>query len=842
MSQLRRELLLRGVVQGVGFRPHVAAVAARHGVSGFCGNDDRAVFIEVQGTAAQVDGFIAAVFDDAPPLARILAHNVRDLPVVDHVPGRAGPGGDGVFAILESRRAPGARTLLPPDVATCPDCLAELRDPANRRFGYPFITCVNCGPRLSIIEDVPYDRPATTMREFPMCPACTAEYTDPANRRHHAQPISCFDCGPRLWLEEGGPATGTATGTAPDRSPAAMQAVIDRARELLDAGAILAVKGIGGFHLMCDAANESAVAELRRRKHRPDKPFAVMVPDLAAARALADLGDSGDVALLSSPARPIVIVPKATGRSSGRLLAPSVAPGLADIGIMLPYSPLHELLVDKPLVATSGNPPGEALCHDNAQARARLGDIADAFLLHDRGIHVPVEDSVFLGRHPVRRSRGFAPLPLPLPLAVPLPGRRDSLFDDPTSPASPSSPAVRTFPPILAVGGELKNTFTIVDDGLAHVSPHIGDMRSAVTQRCFGDSVKRALSMRNVEPRVVVHDLHPDYATTAWAERFVDDLLAVGDVGDVRLVAVQHHYAHALSLLAEHGIGAGPAVIATLDGTGFGVDGTIWGGEILTLGAGDGGDRGDLRDWARTWHVPSFDIAGGDRSVQRPWRTLVSIATSWNLDLSLDEIVGGECGGECAGRSAIRHRDSVVNEREVLASQLSAGVGVIGSTSMGRIFDAAAVLVGCGAGRWRTGAISYEAQAAMEFERLAGSAPTMATGFPRRPRSPFGPTPATIPELFVELAGANRSAAERALRFHVGLARIIAAEMINAADAAGTTTLGVTGGCSLNRILVSALDHELSGHGLTLLQHSVVPANDGGLSLGQAMAGLLSFR
>ncbi|KKO82177.1 hypothetical protein WU86_04980 [Corynebacterium xerosis] len=803
MSEIRREHLLRGVIQGVGFRPHVAAVAARHRVSGFCGNDDREVFIEVQGVPAEVDAFITQVLGDAPPLARILGHEVRELPVrggrADDSDADAAP----AFEILESRRAEGAPTLLPPDVATCPDCLAEMRDPGNRRFGHPFITCVNCGPRLTIIEDVPYDRPNTTMREFPLCPACAAEYSDPGDRRHHAQPISCFDCGPRLWLEEPGAPT-----PEPDRSPEFMAATIARARELLDDGAILAVKGIGGFHLMCDAANEHAVAELRRRKHRPAKPFAVMAPDAGAAQRLAEFGDT-ELALLTSPAHPIVIAPlrpDATG--SAPELAPSVAPGLGDVGVMLPYSPLHELLVDKPLVATSGNPPGEALCHDNASARERLAHIADAFLLHDRGIHVPVEDSVFLGARPVRRSRGFAPLPLPLP----------SPRDDGPSPRH-----------ILAVGGELKNTFAVVDGGddgdagMAHVSPHIGDMRSAVTQATFGESVERMLAMRRVAPDLVVHDLHPDYATTAWAERYWDER-------GIQLLGVQHHYAHALALLAEHGIAEGPAVIAALDGTGYGTDGTIWGGEILTVGCDDGdedGSRGDLWSWSRTWHVPAFAFAGGDRSVERPWRTAVCIARSWGLDVPLDAVVPAEA----------------TTERALLESQLAAGVGVVKSTSLGRIFDTAAVIAGCGA-KWDDGAVSYEAQAAMEFEHLAQTAldeMDAKSDFAASPTVPTS-TATTIPELFQELAHPEYSSSVRALRFHVGLARIIGERMALAAETADTAIVGVTGGCALNRILMSALRDDLAARGLTLLEHRVVPANDGGLAVGQAMAGLRAGR
>lgn len=779
MSEIRREHLLRGVIQGVGFRPHVAAVAARHAVTGFCGNDDAEVFVEVQGEPRELDAFIREVLDDTPPLSTVLSHAARDLPPV--------PGEEG-FRIFPSRRTGGARTLLPPDVATCPDCLAEMRDPANRRHGYPFITCVNCGPRLTIIEDVPYDRPNTTMRDFPMCPSCAAEYADPGNRRHHAQPISCFDCGPRLWLEGGGEELAR-----PGRSREHMAAVLGRARELLDDGAVLAVKGIGGFHLMCDAADEAAVVTLRRRKHRPAKPFAVMAP-LESALGLADFGGAGspERALLESPARPIVIAPV----RGGAALAPSVAPGLGDVGVMLPYSPLHELLVDRPLVATSGNPPGEALCHDNGAALRRLADIADAFVLHDRGIHVPVEDSVCLGRRPVRRSRGFAPVPVPLPGPGPAPSRDD---------------AHRT-PPVLAVGGELKNTFAVVDGGMAHVSPHIGDMRSAVTQMEYGRAVRRMLAMRRVEPGIVVHDLHPDYATTAWAERFADDAAAHGRA--VELLPVQHHVAHALALLAEHGIGEGPAVVAALDGTGYGTDGTIWGGEILVLGAGGDRGDGDLREWKRTWHVPTFGFAGGDRTVGRPWRTATCVVRSWGLDVDVPVPEG-------AGA-----------ERELLESQLAAGAGVVGSTSLGRLFDAAAALAGLG-GRWPDGAVGYEAQAAMEFEHLARA----GSGGRRHP----GPG-AGLPGLLAFAADGSVPAADRALGFHLGLAEIIADRLAAAAETATTRRVGVTGGCALNRILVSALRDDLAARGLELMEHRVVPANDGGLSVGQAFAGVLASR
>lgn len=367
MDVVRQRVVLRGVVQGVGFRPHVAQVAARHPITGFCGNDATSVFIEAQGTRDAVEAFITDVLATLPPLAHVLDRTDTSLPVSE----------EKGFSIAASISNPGERTLIPPDVATCDECLADMADPGNRRYQYPFTTCTNCGPRLSIIEDLPYDRPNTTMRIFPMCPACETEYTTPTDRRFHAQPISCPNCGPQLSMS------------------------IAAARALIDAGRILAVKGIGGFHLMCDATNEDAVSELRRRKNRPDKPFAVMVPDLDWARRLVTLTPEEEE-LLTSPARPIVI-------ASARVELPGIAPGLGDIGVLLPYTPLHSLLVDRPMVATSGNAAGEPLCFTNDDAMSKLGALADEFVLHDRDIHIPVEDSVFVGTTPSRRSRGYAP-------------------------------------------------------------------------------------------------------------------------------------------------------------------------------------------------------------------------------------------------------------------------------------------------------------------------------------------------------------------------------------------------------------------------------------------------
>ncbi|AKK02505.1 carbamoyltransferase HypF [Corynebacterium epidermidicanis] len=705
---VRREFRLRGVVQGVGFRPHVAQVAARFPITGLCGNDDREVFIEAQGKLVDVERFRTAVLEGLPPLAHVLSVTTTDLPIISETR----------FTIVASRRVAGERTLIPPDVATCPDCLADMASPDNRRYRYPFTTCTNCGPRLTIIADLPYDRPLTTMKKFPMCPECEAEYTNPADRRYHAQPISCPNCGPTLWIEG-----------------VDCEDPILEAQSLLSAGHILAVKGLGGFHLLCDAWNEEAVAELRRRKARPGKPFAVMTPDLSLASFTPQ-----QVELLKSPAHPIVIAPM----SATYDLAPSVAPGLSDVGIMLPYTPLHTLLVDRPLVATSGNLSGEPLCYTNEEALSRLSKFADYFLLHDRDIHVPVEDSVFLESMPVRRSRGYAPLPFPMPGSG----------------------------TVLAVGGELKNTFCLAHDDVAHVSAHIGDMGSLASQKAFDRSVSQMLTMQRCTPDLVVCDLHPNYATTAWAER-----------SGYPVFPVQHHYAHALSLLASHGRFEGPFACLTIDGTGYGTDGTVWGGEVLVL-------SGDLRTFDRAWHLPVFPIVGGDRAVRQPWRLALGLAHAWDLPFDYD------------------HAESAQ-----VKLQLSREIGLVQTSSLGRLFDAVSAMLGVCVEQ------TYEAQAAMELERVAtGSLRSTATDW----RS-----------LLLEILDDAVPVPDRAMRFHHGCAVLLARSL----RATEVPLVGVTGGCALNRLLMQFLRAELAG--LEVLEHHTAPANDGGLSLGQALAGRL---
>lgn len=762
---IRREYLLRGVVQGVGFRPHVARTAGRHPVTGFVGNDASQVFLEVQGSLADVEVFIADVLDHLPALAQVISTTWKPLdPVATETQ----------FTIAPSREGDTARTLIPPDVATCPACLADMTDPTNRRHRYAFTTCTHCGPRLTIITDLPYDRPATTMRTFPMCPACTAEYTDPADRRYHAQPISCYDCGPRLWIAE----TGSDQAERPSVPEHYSQdAVIAEATQRLRAGQILALKGLGGFHLMCDARNDDAVQRLRERKRRSGKPFAVMVEDVPAARRLAVLDDE-QAALLGSPQRPIVIAPMARSYD----LADGVAPGLDDVGILLPYAPLHTLLLEPgwALVATSGNLTDEPLCYSNADALERLAPLADAFVLHDRDIHVPVEDSVVLAGSgatiPSRRSRGYAPLPVVLP--------------DGDGPV------------VLGVGGELKNTFTLAIDDLAHVSAHLGDMGSWAAQQAFEASVAQMLAIQGTQPDVVVCDLHPRYATASWAKRYAA-------VRNLPVIQVQHHHAHALALLAEHGIASGQAVVATLDGTGYGTDGTIWGGEILTVDARTG-------SFERSWHLPTFPLVGGDKAVRSPWRMALGLLRA----LDLIERPPGLF--------------TSINEGELrlVESQLDSGLGITATSSAGRLFDAASALLGI------CRSTTYEAQAAMELEREA-SRWASAHGHINLDLTSTFTDEISFHGLVRDLLDEHRAPGERAWRFHVGFAHLIGQELMRTAQQAETSIIGVTGGVAMNRLFLALLDQYFAGKGFHLAKHAVVPPNDGGLSLGQAWAGRL---
>jgi len=736
----RLRIHVDGIVQGVGFRPFVHGLAREFGVSGWVRNTGDGVDIEAE--AVDLDGFVTALRVRAPALARIDAVTLASLEPL---------GGKG-FAIDLSSAAGGRRTLVSPDTATCADCLSDLADPADRRYRYPFVNCTNCGPRFTIVTGVPYDRAATTMAGFAMCMACRQEYDDPADRRFHAQPTCCPACGPRLSLLD-------AAGTALPDDP------LLAAAGLLRDGAIVAVKGLGGYHFAVDAVDESAVARLRGRKHREDKPFAVLVPDLAAARRLCAV-DETEAALLAGPRRPIVLL----RRQADSGLAPSVAPGNRHVGLLLPYTPLHHLLIDavgRPIVLTSGNVSDEPIAYADGDARERLAGIADAFLWHDRPIHMRTDDSVarvVAGRtQPVRRSRGYAPEPLRLPVACSR--------------------------PVLAVGAELKSTFCLARGRHAFVSHHIGDLANYETFRSFTGGIEHFGRLFDVVPEVVAHDLHPEYLSTKYAL----------DLPDVQLVGVQHHHAHIASCLADNGR-VGPVVGVAFDGTGFGTDGTLWGGEILVA---------DLASFRRVAHLAPVPLPGGAAAIRAPWRMAAAyLQAAYGDDLPADLAV------------VDRHATW-----DTVLAMAARGVNSPLTTSAGRLFDAVAALVGV------RDEVNYEGQAAIELEQCADLAETGAYAMPAYGGVLVG---ADVIRAVVDDLRRGVAVPVIAARFHRGLAAATVRAAVDAACTAGLDTVALSGGVFQNVTLLTLVIDGLQAEGLRVLTHEQVPCNDGGISLGQA--------
>jgi hydrogenase maturation protein HypF len=754
----RRRLTVTGIVQGVGFRPFVYALATRLGLCGFVGNDSTGVFIEVEGERATLDAFGAALRAEVPPLAHIHAVEHRDL----------APRGDHIFTIVQSEARPAARTFISPDLSICDDCLRELFDSSDRRYRYPFITCTNCGPRFTIIRDIPYDRPFTTMAGFPLCAACRAEYENPADRRYHAQPIACPECGPRVWLTRPGEAAPLAEG----------ETAIVGARHALSAGTIVAIKGLGGFHLACEATDGDAVELLRTRKGRGAKPFAVMVRNLAAARRLAWIDDA-EAERLSCRERPIVLLRKRADSP----LADGVAPGNDAVGIMLPYTPLHYLIVgDRPLVMTSGNIAGEPIAIDNGAALTQLGGVADVFLLHDRPIHVPCDDSVlrvFRGHDlPVRRSRGYAPFPIQLPVAV---------------------------QPTLAAGGELKCTLCLAVDGQAVLSQHIGDMENLETLEAFSRAAAHLQLLFRVEPQRMVCDLHPGYLSTRWAER-----LAAARA--IPLLRVQHHHAHVAAVLAEHGYASSMPVLGVgFDGTGYGPDGAIWGGEFLVA---------DYHGYHRAAHLAYVPLPGGDAAIERPYR--VALAHLQAAGLAWDE--------QLAPVAACGER-----ERRILAQQCAKSINSVPTSSMGRLFDAVASLLGV---RQR---VSYEGQAAIELQALASiesSSPYhFAVREPEEPEAALVADPAPVLAAIVQDLRRGVPVSFIAGWFHLAVADLTLAVACRLREEHGLHTLALSGGVFQNALLLAQVVDSARSRGFTVLTHRLVPPNDGGLALGQAAIG-----
>lgn len=818
-TRTRVRVRVSGVVQGVGFRPFVHRLADELGLAGHVGNDAAGVFVEVEGPSVTVDAFIVRVRQDAPPLARV--HDVQVSPM----PPVADAAGGAPFAIVASPVGGAIATLVPPDIAICDDCRTELFDPSDRRYRHPFITCTNCGPRYTIVRSLPYDRPATTMAGFEMCDTCRSEYHDPGDRRFHAQPIACPDCGPTLRYEPNVRTGGTHTNIARLRGGAGRagsvtgtEPALAAAQHRLAAGGTVAVKGIGGFHLACDATAPAAVALLRRRKQRPDKPFAVMVADVEAARAIAVCSER-ELAALTSPQRPVVLVRRRSGLDTPRragtpVVADEVAPGNPWLGVMLPSSPLHELLlaprpdgsrlVPRVLVMTSGNVSGEPICFDDGDAHARLTALVDGFLLHDRPIHVPCDDGVVREIDgevvPLRRSRGDAPLPLRLPVHA---------------------------PPMLAVGAELKNTVGVASGHQAWLSQHIGDLGALETLEAFERATEQLMTFFQIDPEHVAVDPHPSYATHAWARRHHRE----------RLQPVQHHHAHAAALLAEHGLAPDEvALVVAFDGTGYGTDHTVWGGEVLLANQAAA---------ARTAHLATVPLPGGDSAVTNPAR--MALAQLWAAQIVWDEAL------PCV--AALTQ-----SERDLLGRQLERDVACVPTSSAGRLFDAVSALLGV---RQR---ITYEGQAAIELEWLADAWTQAGNPDEQAPRYRFaiGPRdgaadevtgaepmvgeqvgvhapvlvldPAPVLRAIVAdvLAGVDRTAI--AAGFHLAVTAAIVAVAEQVAADGGTRTVGLTGGVFQNAWLTTRTRTRLEQRGHTVLTHRLVPPNDGGLAYGQLAA------
>lgn len=766
--------MVRGVVQGVGFRPFLYSLATAMELSGHVSNTAEGVVAEVEGAPSAVALFCDRIAAEAPPLAVVESVDHQDVPA---------SGGAG-FTIIASRSEGRGRTLVSPDVATCAACLAELGDPADRRHRHPFITCTHCGPRFTIVTGLPYDRSHTTMAGFPMCPDCAREYADPADRRFHAQPVACPDCGPRLRLLR------TARGGTPSEVPVADP--VAEARRLLADGAILAVKGLGGYHLACDASHAESVALLRRRKARGDKPFALMARDTADIEHLVHIGPAERV-LLTGGVRPIVLLRRRAARPP-RVGAPgvsdAVAPGSPDLGVMLPYTPLHHLLLGLPtdpagprlLVMTSGNTAGEPIVTDDAEALERLAHLADAWLTHDRPIQAPCDDSLVRvcdgERMILRRSRGYAPLPITLPVPV---------------------------RPTLAVGGDLKNAFGLADGRRAWLSAHIGDMDDLATQYAFERAERQLESITRVEPLALAADRHPGYRSGQWAERH-----AAGRP----LVRVQHHHAHVAAAMAEHGLDGTHQVIGVaFDGTGYGDDGAVWGGEFLLA---------DYDGFTRFAHLAYVPLPGGDASVHRPYRMalahLRAAGIAWTDDLP--------CVAVCPP-----------DERRVLEAQMKRDLNCTPTSSMGRLFDAVSSLAGvC----HRAG---YEAQAAVELEAAALTAESAAdgrTGYAfalRPPERAVGATwtadPAPVVAAIVDDVRAGVPPALVAARFHRAVAALVHRTCVVARERHGLDSVALTGGVFANVLLSSACAEAVRKDGFTVLRHHQVPPNDGGLALGQ---------
>ena len=754
---VRKRVRVRGVVQGVGFRPFVYRLATEDHLAGFIGNDTDGVIIELEGPEPRIDSFLKRLTAETPPLARIDSVGLESL----------APLGDATFRIIASEVHGRVSTGIPADAATCSDCLQELLDPVDRRYRYPFLNCTNCGPRFTITRRIPYDRPQTSMAVFPMCSECRAEYEDPLNRRFHAQPNACWRCGPRVWLE------------SPDGSMIQSADPVTETIERLIRGEILAIKGIGGFHLAVDATDEAAVARLRQRKHRYGKPLAIMLRDLDAARAICEL-TTEEEALLQTPACPIVL---AHARSDNGI-APAVAPDIPWLGVYLPYAPLQHLLFADPrvkaLVMTSANLSEEPIAIDNDEARNRLSDIVDAILMHNREILQRCDDSVAAvsdgAPQLLRRARGYVPLAVPLPLDA---------------------------APILAVGGHLKDVFALARGRFAYQSQHLGDLENPTGLEFFEHSLAHLSHTFEIDPQIIVHDLHPGYLSTAWAKHYASER-------SLRLVAVQHHHAHVAACMAEHALRE-PVIGLSLDGTGYGTDGRIWGGEVLicTLDAFD-----------RFAHLNYIPMPGGEAAIREPWRMAFA-----------------HLAGTGFSEQEARHLTGASDEEaRLLSRMIDREINSPLTSSLGRLFDAAAAII------LRRRKVDYDAQAAIELEGIAVKESDRLKRTEYVPIFAESDSPKESPrviktaQLWRALVDDLRGGvpqAEIAAQFHAGVAQAFIAAVIGARQFTGIAKVALSGGCMHNRRLARLLRSGLEQEGFKVFQHRQVSPGDGGLSYGQ---------
>lgn len=786
---MAKHIWVKGVVQGVGFRPFVYGLATRLDLHGWVCNTSGGVEIVVDGQGCRIEEFLQSLKFETPPLAKIDAIQVEEAP--DDPSSK--------FEIRESQGLEGAYQPISADIAICPDCERELFNPQDKRYLYPFINCTNCGPRFTIIQDIPYDRPKTTMADFPMCDPCRAEYADPLNRRFHAQPIACPECGPFVELRE----THSQFPTSNPRvsSIEIRVSAILKARRLLREGYIVAIKGLGGFHLACDASNPYTIAQLRDRKGRSDKPFAVMAADITAVTSICHMQKEEHL-LLTGREKPIVLLAKKRHSAAATYkISELVAPNLDTLGVMLPYTPLHHLLLNQTdpvlarepvppiLVMTSGNFSEEPIATANQEALERLSPLADAYLLHNRHIHIRSDDSVVrLDRGPwtiddgrpvvvhgpssivyLRRSRGYAPYPVKLPVEV---------------------------KPTLAVGGELKNTFCLARDRYAFLSHHIGDMENAETYASFEQGVQHLSHVFRVQPEILTHDLHPNYFTTRYAERSASPRLAV-----------QHHHAHIASCMADNGLENRQVIGLSFDGTGYGTDGAIWGGEVLLA---------SYAGFERFAHLEYLPLPGGDSAIRSPWRIMAGYAHA--LGIGIDDL------------PFLQNMDK--QALRILRQQVDRQLNSPATSSMGRLFDAVASLIGI------RNDVTYEAQAAIEMEALSKNFVAEAEPYPYRIEQVEGRTRIRLQELLsaiVQDVHASEFAGMIGARFHKTVAAIAVDTCKRARLATSLHEVVLSGGVWQNQILLDLVRAGLEREGFVGYYHKQVPTNDGGLALGQVM-------